>query len=124
MPIRLCLAPGCGGAATYRGRYVFRDPNEDDRVWVLYDWDEEGLQNFLSDPEVPSIVQEAGYKGRLQPAELARPCSRGRSSGGSSSKQPALSMAARRSGSRLSADARRARPKPGPPTRRGASVPC
>jgi hypothetical protein len=53
-----------------RVRTVFRDPNEDDRVWVLYDWDEEGLQNFLSDPEVPSIVQEAGYKGRLQPAEF------------------------------------------------------
>jgi quinol monooxygenase YgiN len=53
-----------------KGATVFRDPNEDDRVWMLYDWDEEGLQNFLSDPEVPSIVQEAGYKGGLQPAEF------------------------------------------------------
>ena len=53
-----------------KGATVFRDPNEDDRVWVLYDWDEEGLQNFLSDPEVPPIVQEAGYKGRLQAAEF------------------------------------------------------
>ena len=52
------------------GATVFRDPNEDDRVWVLYDWDEEGLQNFLSDPQVPPIVQEAGYKGRLQAAEF------------------------------------------------------
>jgi quinol monooxygenase YgiN len=61
---------GCRGAA------VFRDPNEDDRVWVLYDWDEAdwdeaGLQNFLPDPEVPAIVQEAGYKRRLQAAELS-----------------------------------------------------
>ena len=50
---------------------VFRDPNEDDRVWMLYDWDEEGLQSFLADPEAPAIIQEAGYKRRLQPAELA-----------------------------------------------------
>ena len=56
---------GCKGAT------VFRDPNEDDRVWVLYDWEEGGLQNFLSDPEVPAIVQEAGYKRRLQAAELS-----------------------------------------------------
>ena len=53
-----------------KGATVFRDPNEDDRVWLLFDWDEEGLQNFLSDPEVPAILQEAGYKGRLQAAEF------------------------------------------------------
>jgi hypothetical protein len=53
-----------------KGATVFRDPNEDDRVWALYDWDEEGLQSFLSDPEVPPIIQEAGYKRRLQPAEF------------------------------------------------------
>jgi hypothetical protein len=54
-----------------KGATVFRDPNEDDRVWVLYDWDEGGFQNFLSDPEVPAIIQEAGYKRRLQAAELS-----------------------------------------------------
>ena len=53
-----------------KGATVFRDPHEDDRVWVLYDWDEEGLQSFLSDPEVPAIIQEAGYKRGLQPAEF------------------------------------------------------
>ena len=53
------------------GSHVFRDPNEDDRVWVLYNWEERGLQNFLSDPEVPAIIQEAGYKRRLQAAELS-----------------------------------------------------
>ena len=55
---------GCKGAT------FFRDPNEDDRVWVLYDWDEGGLQDFLADPEVPAIIQEAGYKRSLQPAEF------------------------------------------------------
>jgi hypothetical protein len=57
-----------------KGATVFRDPNEDDRVWVLYDWDEGGLQNFLSDPEVPPIIQETGYKRRLRAAEFARQC--------------------------------------------------
>jgi hypothetical protein len=53
-----------------KGATVFRDPNEDDRVWVLFDWDEEGFQNFLSDPEVPPIMQEAGAQGRPEAAEL------------------------------------------------------
>jgi hypothetical protein len=53
-----------------KGSTVFRDPNEDDRVWVLFDWDAEGWQNFVSDPEVPAILQEAGHKGKPQAAEL------------------------------------------------------
>ena len=53
-----------------KGSTVFRDPNEDDRVWVLFDWDREGFQKFVSDPEVPAILQEAGHKGKPQAAEL------------------------------------------------------
>jgi hypothetical protein len=53
-----------------KGSTVFRDPNEDDRVWVIFDWDEEGFKNFLSDPEVPAIIQEAGHKGKPQAAKL------------------------------------------------------
>jgi hypothetical protein len=52
-----------------KGSTVFRDPNEDDRVWVLFDWDAEGWQSFLSDPEVPAIIKEAGHKSRPQAAE-------------------------------------------------------
>ena len=33
-----------------KGSQVFRDPNDDSRVWVLFDWDEEGYTNLLSDP--------------------------------------------------------------------------
>ena len=43
-----------------KGSTIFRDPNEDDRVWVLFDWDAEGWQSFVSDPEVPAILREAG----------------------------------------------------------------
>ena len=52
------------------GATVFRDPTEQDRVWVLFDWDAEGWQSFVSDPDVPAILQEAGHKGKPQPAEL------------------------------------------------------
>jgi hypothetical protein len=54
-----------------KGAVVFRDPNQTDRVWVIFDWDAEGWQRFATDPEVPPIMQEAGHKGRPQVAELA-----------------------------------------------------
>jgi hypothetical protein len=55
---------GCKGAT------VFRDPNENDRVWVVFDWDEKGWQSFASDPEVPPIMKEAGHLGKPQVAKL------------------------------------------------------
>ena len=53
-----------------KGSLVFRDPNQDDRVWVIFDWDLEGWQNFASDPDVPPIMQEAGHTSRPQVPEL------------------------------------------------------
>lgn len=53
-----------------KGSTVFRDPSESDRVWVLFDWDAAGWQSFVSDPEVPAIMQLAGHVGKPQPAEL------------------------------------------------------
>jgi len=50
---------------------VFRDPSEDDRVWVVFDWDEQGWASFVSDPEVPAIMQEAGHKGKPAAAAFA-----------------------------------------------------
>jgi hypothetical protein len=55
-----------------KGSQVFRDPNDEARVWVVFDWDEEGYKNFLSDPEVPAIFEEGGLQGRPEVAELAR----------------------------------------------------
>ena len=57
-----------------KGAHVFRDPNQTDRVWVLFDWDEKGWQSFVSDPEVPAIMKEAGHKGRPQAAVLGGQC--------------------------------------------------
>jgi hypothetical protein len=53
-----------------KGATVFRDPSEDNRIWVLFDWDLEGWKSFVTDPEVPTVLQEAGHIGRPQVAEL------------------------------------------------------
>jgi hypothetical protein len=55
-----------------KGSHVFRDPNDDRRVWVVFDWDEEGFRNFVSDPDVPAIFEEGGLQGRPEMAEFAR----------------------------------------------------
>ena len=51
-----------------KGVLVFRDPSEDDRVWAVFDWDEEGWTNFVTDPAVPPIMKDAGHTGRPQAA--------------------------------------------------------
>ena len=52
-----------------QGARVFRDPNDGDRLWVIFDMDDEGYESLMSDPEMPSIFQEAGLQGRPQAAE-------------------------------------------------------
>ncbi len=54
-----------------KGSTVFRDPTEEDRVWALFDWDETGWAAFVSDPDVPAILKEAGHVGKPQAAHLA-----------------------------------------------------
>ena len=53
-----------------KGSTVFRDPNQQDRVWAIFDWDLTGWKEFASDPEVPGIMKEAGHKSPPQVAEL------------------------------------------------------
>jgi hypothetical protein len=56
-----------------KGANVFRDPNDPDRVWAVFDWDEEGWRNFTSDPDVPAIFQQAGFtEGPPKAAEFVR----------------------------------------------------
>lgn len=40
-----------------RGAQVFRDPDQPDRVWCLFDWDEEDYAGFLADPGVPAVAR-------------------------------------------------------------------
>ena len=51
-----------------KGAAVFRDPTEETRVWALLDWNEEGWATFVSDRELPSILEEAGILDKLRPA--------------------------------------------------------
>ena len=57
-----------------KGALVFHDPSESDRVWVVFDWDEQGWQSFVSDPDVPPILAAAGHRGKPQAAELVGSC--------------------------------------------------
>ena len=57
-----------------KGAFIFRDPAETDRVWVVFDWDEQGWKNFVSDPDVPPIMKEAGHKTKPQAALFAGRC--------------------------------------------------
>ena len=57
-----------------KGAVVFRDPSESDRVWAFFDWDAEGWQSYVSDPDVPQILAAAGHKGKPQSAELVGSC--------------------------------------------------
>jgi hypothetical protein len=54
-----------------KGSQVFRDPNDPNRVWTVFDWDRESFEQFRSDPEVPEIFKEGGLQGRPEPAEPA-----------------------------------------------------
>ena len=54
-----------------KGAVVFRDPNQSDRVWVIFDWNEQGWQSFVSDPSVPPVLKDAGHTSKPQAAALA-----------------------------------------------------
>lgn len=53
------------------GATVFRDPIDQNRVWVMFEWDEKGWQSFVSDPEVPPIMKEAGHTSKAVAAKFA-----------------------------------------------------
>ncbi len=53
-----------------KGATVFRDPTEENRLWGLFDMDEAGWAKFISDPEVPSFIKEAGALGKPQTLQV------------------------------------------------------
>ena len=54
-----------------KGATVFLDPNQKDRVWVIFDWDVEGFKSFATDATVGPILKEAGHTSKPQIAEFA-----------------------------------------------------
>jgi len=57
-----------------KGSLIFRDPREPNRVWAIFDWDQQGWQSFVSDPEVPLILKDAGHTSKPQVLEIAAEC--------------------------------------------------
>ena len=47
-----------------KGATVFQDPGDDHRVWAILDWDEQGWTNFVTDPEVPAVLKDAGHRAK------------------------------------------------------------
>ena len=47
---------------------VFGDPNEPSRGWAVFDWDEAGWTAFVTDPEVPNVLKDAGHLAKPQAA--------------------------------------------------------
>jgi quinol monooxygenase YgiN len=45
-----------------KGSRVFLDPDDQDRVWVVFDWEAEDYNGFLADPEIPAIARELGLQ--------------------------------------------------------------
>jgi hypothetical protein len=41
---------------------VFRDPDDPNRVWVVFHWKIEDYEKFLSDPEIPAIARELALR--------------------------------------------------------------
>ena len=46
-----------------KGAQVFRDPEDPNRVFAVFEWDEEGWQSYVSDPRVPEVFKEGGLQG-------------------------------------------------------------
>jgi hypothetical protein len=53
-----------------KGATVFRDPTEENRVWGLFDMGEAGWAKFVSDPEIPSLLKEAGALRKPQALQV------------------------------------------------------
>jgi heme-degrading monooxygenase HmoA len=52
-----------------KGAEVFRDPNDANRMWAVFDWDDEGWQSYLADPAAPDVFKDAGLEAPPVEAE-------------------------------------------------------
>lgn len=46
-----------------RSATVYHDDEDPNEVITVFDWDREGIEAFLADPEAREIMAEAGLKG-------------------------------------------------------------
>jgi quinol monooxygenase YgiN len=56
-----------------KGSEIFRDPDDTNRLWVVFDWGVDDYQQFLADPEVPAIARElALQEPPVEPEPVAK----------------------------------------------------
>ena len=44
------------------GSHVFRDPDDPNRLWVVFHWKIGDSETFLPDPEIPAIARELALR--------------------------------------------------------------
>ena len=54
-----------------KGAQVFRDPDDPNHVVAVFDWDEDGFREFLSDPVMQAVFNEGGLDAPPRLAERA-----------------------------------------------------
>jgi quinol monooxygenase YgiN len=52
-----------------RGAQLFRDPNDPNRAWAVFDWDDEGWESYVGDPAAATVFKDAGLEGPPVEAE-------------------------------------------------------
>ena len=56
-----------------KGSVVYRDPTEENRMWVLFEWDERAGRTSCPTPRSPPMLKEAGHLAKPRDGLGARP---------------------------------------------------
>ena len=52
-----------------KGAQVYRDPNDAQRLWAVFDWSEDEFREYTSSDEAKGVFEEGGVEGLPQTAE-------------------------------------------------------
>ena len=55
-----------------KGATVYRDPDDEHRVWIVFDWDVDGFNALKQSPDAAELFKSAGLQGPPMPLEPAR----------------------------------------------------
>jgi heme-degrading monooxygenase HmoA len=52
-----------------KGAHVYRDPNDAQRIWGVFDWSEDEFQEYISSDEAQEVFKRGGLQGLPQAAQ-------------------------------------------------------
>jgi len=52
-----------------KGSRLHQDPEDPNRVWIIFDWDVDGLNSLKASPDAAELFKSAGLKGPPMPVE-------------------------------------------------------